>query len=69
MVGYVSLQGFAIEVIATRFKIDSATVRKWRVRFVDEGSAASPTESALERGSSSMPNPATTPDARPIYIF
>ena len=54
MVDCVSLQGRTIEATATRFKIDSTTVRKWRDRFVDEGSAASPTESALERNSSFM---------------
>jgi len=57
MLDCVSLQGWTIEATATRVKIDSTTVRKWCDRFVDEDSAASPTESVLERGSSSMSKP------------
>jgi len=57
MMDCVSLEGCTIEATATRIKIDSTTVRRWRDRVVDVGSAASPTESALELGSSTMSKP------------
>lgn len=53
MVDCVLVQGWTIEATATRFQVDAKTVRKWRDRFLDEG-----TDGLVDRSS----RPHTSPN-------
>ncbi|MDW3213864.1 MAG: IS481 family transposase [Ilumatobacteraceae bacterium] len=57
MIACVIDRGWTIEATAERFQVDAKTVRKWRDRFVAEGSSG-----LLDRSSRPHRSPSATPD-------
>lgn len=59
MVACVMQDGWTIEAAAERFQVDVKTVRKWRDRFVAEGSVGLQDRSSRPRRSANQTRPAT----------